>query len=373
MDGVSLFNVVWQTALVVAISFLLLLVLSSHLKYQHLLKELKKNKDYHFGANALELGLSQYLGTLHRNPDPFTLGIVRCEYEDLADYRDAFMQNLRIDEDAVYVHEQTSLAFIVNTPKETFERSVQPRLEAFLLNLKKEKLAAEAELTWGMAFHPEHGETSAELIAQAMEHQGACTAAATPPDAGDSREVTHHAEQGKMLDPVTGVLHSRHYFGTLQRFVAQQQRDENQSSLILFDVDGLDQYNELYGKALGDELLRAVAEYLGRFSRESDIIARAEEDSFAIISTAELNGAVAAAKRLVEGLRKHKFIIQKQSLRITVCAGIVATPPLQPSGKILLAAAEEALQRAKARGRSAFEALLEKERQRTVYINEEKF
>lgn len=158
-------------------------------------------------------------------------------------------------------------------------------------------------------------------------------------------------------DALTG-LHNRRYFEeALQRELARGSREGSDVALAVLDIDWFKSVNDTYGHPAGDVVLRAVAELLTHSVRETDTVCRIGGEEFCLIFPAA--NAAAAATRLDE-LRQ-----QIQSLEVsfestqlpptTVSIGVAAFPADADEAAALLERADEALYRAKDRGRNRVE------------------
>jgi diguanylate cyclase (GGDEF)-like protein len=84
-------------------------------------------------------------------------------------------------------------------------------------------------------------------------------------------------------DDLTGLSNRRHFHQELQRYAASSQRHGSPLCLLLLDLDGFKEINDAYGHQHGDEVLRAVAETIGKRIRKSDLAGRLGGDEFAIL------------------------------------------------------------------------------------------
>jgi len=91
-------------------------------------------------------------------------------------------------------------------------------------------------------------------------------------------------------DKLTGLYNRRLFEEQFDAAVARSQRNGEQLSLLVVDLDGLKRINDLGGHPAGDEALRALADALRECCRAGDIPCRLGGDEFAII----LPGATAA-------------------------------------------------------------------------------
>jgi diguanylate cyclase (GGDEF)-like protein len=104
-------------------------------------------------------------------------------------------------------------------------------------------------------------------------------------------------------DKLTGLYNRRLFEEQFDAAVARSQRNGEELSLLVVDLDGLKRINDLGGHPAGDEALRALAEALVESSRAGDIACRLGGDEFAIILPgANPDHAIRVAERAQEAL-----------------------------------------------------------------------
>ncbi len=156
------------------------------------------------------------------------------------------------------------------------------------------------------------------------------------------------------VDPLTG-LHNRAWLDRTLERVAHRQADAGSPfSLLFLDVDRFRRLNRRFGHLVGDTVLQQVAQVLVEVLRPSELVARYGGDEFVVLLpglTAE--EARAVAERVLASLAAAPLVRGPWGPlpAVTVSAGVAAAAAHQtPSG--VLAAADAALFRAKARGRN---------------------
>ncbi len=111
-------------------------------------------------------------------------------------------------------------------------------------------------------------------------------------------EARSRLELLSRTDPLTGLLNRRGLAGRLGEERVRVRRTGVALSAMLVDIDELKQVNDTQGYAVGDALLRAVAESLRVELREVDAIARLGGDEFLVVlPDTELEGGFAVAER----------------------------------------------------------------------------
>ena len=101
-------------------------------------------------------------------------------------------------------------------------------------------------------------------------------------------------EQLALRDPLTGLANRRNVEERIEWRIAHHQ----QFCVMVIDVDGFKQVNDVYGHVAGDNLLRQFAEELRSNSRAPDIVGRWGGDEFIVVVDCDLAGAKAKVERL---------------------------------------------------------------------------
>jgi len=157
-------------------------------------------------------------------------------------------------------------------------------------------------------------------------------------------------------DRLTGLA-SRFYFeDVLKRDFALAQRDKTDIALLLFDIDQLGPYNEIFDRAGGDAVVKRVARAIaGSFRRGTDVVGRWEGASVIVLMHGTqadhvIQHATTVAHRVREQQIHHPRSQQKY---VTVSGGVaIHTARPEDNADKILHAVEHALARAKEQGRN---------------------
>ena len=171
------------------------------------------------------------------------------------------------------------------------------------------------------------------------------------------RESNQQLKELALLDPLTQIFNRRYFEQHINqewRRIARNER--NYLSLILCDVDCFKAYNDTYGHQQGDRCLQKIAETFKEIvKRPVDIVARYGGEEFAIVLP---DTGQAGAIHVAEALRKAVKTLQIPHLNsavdsvVTVSLGIANTIPNRKNNPgLLVEAADQALYKAKHRGR----------------------
>jgi diguanylate cyclase (GGDEF)-like protein len=157
-------------------------------------------------------------------------------------------------------------------------------------------------------------------------------------------------ERAAGTDGLTG-LHNRRWMNeAFSRLLDRCARDAVPSSLVLIDVDALKAYNDRAGHLAGDLLICTVADVLARHIRPGDLLARFGGDEFCLLlPETPLPDALNVAERLRTAVDAE--VVVKIAAQATISCGVSSGSPGVQLEE-LLRSADEALYRAKAKGRN---------------------
>jgi diguanylate cyclase (GGDEF)-like protein len=157
-------------------------------------------------------------------------------------------------------------------------------------------------------------------------------------------------------DALTNVANRRHFTDALREALDECTKIGTPVTLLLLDVDHFKNINDSYGHAIGDDVLKVIADRIARSVRDVDLVGRIGGEEFAILlpDTVEMHG-MEVAERLRRCLSDAPLTcpnglvlnISASFGGTTTQAGIVV-----PNPDLFLSQADRAMYHAKYGGRN---------------------
>jgi len=170
------------------------------------------------------------------------------------------------------------------------------------------------------------------------------------------RNARHHLEVEKRarLDSLTEVYNHGHFVQLLHREATTALEDERPLSLIMLDIDHFKQYNDTYGHAVGDQVLKLTVKAIQEHIKRSDAVGRWGGEEFGIaLPDANLQQAEMVANRIRRTLANLPLQDTNGDPipKPTISQGIASLPTHTEDVDELIIIADRALYKAKERGR----------------------
>ncbi|MEO8217170.1 MAG: sensor domain-containing diguanylate cyclase [Acidobacteriota bacterium] len=172
--------------------------------------------------------------------------------------------------------------------------------------------------------------------------------------------ASHYQQIRKLtqMDVLTRAFNHRYFQETLLREVKRHTRSGRAFGVAMIDIDHFKVVNDTYGHPAGDEMLKSIVEEILGSVREIDTVARYGGEEFAVIFPeiqAESLAVVVERVRHRIGERMFRVPNVAEPLRVTISTGIALFPSGGTTAAALIQSADEALYRAKNRGRNRVE------------------
>lgn len=153
-------------------------------------------------------------------------------------------------------------------------------------------------------------------------------------------------------DSLTGLHNRRFFLDRLDHALAHAKRTNGQLALLFIDLDNFKTINDGLGHAAGDFVLRTLAQHLKSVVREVDTVARMGGDEFIILidEIDNVDGLLVVAHKVLDALSQpmHRGDVELVS---GASIGVSRYPSDGESAAELIAAADQAMYRAKSGGR----------------------
>jgi diguanylate cyclase (GGDEF)-like protein len=161
-----------------------------------------------------------------------------------------------------------------------------------------------------------------------------------------------------VTDELTGLFNVRHFHETLDYEVERTRRFQSEVSLVMIDIDDFKQVNDTHGHQQGDLVLLEVGRVLRELSRDIDEPARYGGEELAVVlPQTDVSGAELAAERMRTAIERLEIrrVDDEGVLRVTASFGVASLPGTATTKDRLIAAADQALYRAKRGGKNRVE------------------
>jgi len=159
--------------------------------------------------------------------------------------------------------------------------------------------------------------------AAAREEAEAPAAAAPPPAPTHAEENSSRQPLGHLGKPLTDECDRTVFVWQVRQRIAEWKRGGACFSVMLVQVDELDQLRKAHGEAVSDLALHAVHLLLGASLRASDVVGHYRASCFSVLLPGlQLREAVKVAERVRSGATQCVLPTDKGSLDITTSIGI---------------------------------------------------
>lgn len=172
------------------------------------------------------------------------------------------------------------------------------------------------------------------------------------------RKELEQVKEESLTDALTGIPNRKAFDAALVHAIHAAREEEALFCLLLADIDHFKQFNDTHGHLVGDKVLRFVASTLKHSLKGKDLATRFGGEEFAVIlPQTALTGAEAIAEQIRQavssGELRDKGTKQRYG-KITLSIGIAQFRANEPPMN-LIQRADQALYRAKERGRNRLE------------------
>ena len=154
-------------------------------------------------------------------------------------------------------------------------------------------------------------------------------------------------------DPLTGLYNRRFLEKSITRVLYQAERKGQTVCVIMGDLDYFKKVNDTYGHQVGDKALQYFGELIKANSRNSDISCRyGGEEFLLLLPNMSYKNAIQRAEDIRSKLSTSPFLYKGSTITLSASFGVAAFPDDAIDGTSLVNVADQALYRAKEKGRN---------------------
>ena len=159
-----------------------------------------------------------------------------------------------------------------------------------------------------------------------------------------------------LTDPLTKIGNRRAFFEISEQLLKLANRDKEQMSLMILDIDLFKKVNDTYGHLIGDEILKFLVQNIQMKLRDSDILSRfGGEEFIVLLSKTDIDGAKVVAQNIREHIENINYVDKEYSINITISIGVSQSNKNDTHMRTIVQRADEALYKAKENGRNRVE------------------
>jgi diguanylate cyclase (GGDEF)-like protein/PAS domain S-box-containing protein len=181
----------------------------------------------------------------------------------------------------------------------------------------------------------------------------------THTDITDRKAAADYMQYQAQHDVLTGLPNRALMTYRLQQALAQAKRDKTRSAVMFIDLDKFKPVNDTLGHAIGDLLLKEVAQRMQSSVRAADTVARIGGDEFIVVLPIieQEQDAMIVAEKILHALHQP-FKVAGHTLNISASVGVAVYPEHGDNDQLLIRNADTAMYYAKQDGRNNFKFFL---------------
>jgi len=171
------------------------------------------------------------------------------------------------------------------------------------------------------------------------------------------------SESGELVDrllfqdDLTGLVVKRRFYRDLELRILSSSAQNGELSVLMMDMDGLKQINDTHGHMMGAFVISEVGKVLGEMCNRNGQACRYGGDEFiAYLLNAPKAVAIEMGQKICDTVRNQVFVKDSIQVRASISVGVSTFPEDGKTIDVLVRAADEALYRAKGKGRDRVSA-----------------
>lgn len=172
----------------------------------------------------------------------------------------------------------------------------------------------------------------------------------------NQREITRQNRELQVLatrDPLTGILNRRSLVEGMRTLFEEARAAGDALACVMIDIDRFKSFNDRFGHATGDKVIRYVARCLTEAARATDLVGRYGGEEFCVVLPgADADEAESIAERMRLAIHRGEGVKVTSAVRITASFGVAVLGPDVARHEELMERADVAMYAAKSAGRN---------------------
>lgn len=278
--------------------------------------------------------------------------------ESEARYRhlsDAATEAIFIHDGGTIVDANAAAGRLIGLPAETLKgRDIYTLIAEHDRQRKRELSTRGMEGRWALDFLAADGSiVPTEVAVREWQSGGRSLRVVAAHDIRERLAAEEEIRQLSNFDPLTGLPNRKYLQERVVDELATTELRGQHAALAAFDLDGFTAINESLGMAVGDAVLRGVAQRLTHQLQQGQLLARLHGDTFSLLMPElepALEQASTQAARTVERLLaslEQPLAVQNHTLHLSASAGVAMIPNDSRDPGEVLREAETAMHQAK--------------------------
>ncbi len=170
----------------------------------------------------------------------------------------------------------------------------------------------------------------------------------------ENAQLYDRVEDLAIRDSLTGLYLRRHLVDRLGEELARHLRRDKPMAFIMLDLDHFKRYNDKFGHAAGDLVLKHMAMLMeSHFGGAGNLLCRYGGEEFCVIlPECAKDEAIDMARKFVERVEGEAVVLRREKTPVTVSAGVAVFPVDARTKEELVQRADQLLYEAKRKGRN---------------------
>ncbi len=170
----------------------------------------------------------------------------------------------------------------------------------------------------------------------------------------ENAQLYEHVEQLAIRDGLTNLYLRRYLLKRFPQEISRKMRKDKPLSFIIFDLDYFKDYNDKFGHIAGDIVLKTIATEISEFFDDPGaLVCRYGGEEFCVLlPDSTKDQAIEMANKIRQKISEKTIILRREKTKITISGGVSSFPEDALLKDELIAKADQALYRAKQKGRN---------------------